>query len=509
MPQSDPVTRLSPAEKAFVDQLNAHGDRATVLAELKSNLQTAIEIELATIPIYLSTYYSIVRNTTTGEGLGELELFANKAGGVIMSVAVEEMLHMSLSSNILFSMGVAPQLYGKAPAQYPTPLPYHRPLGPKGPNGESAVLIPMRRLSFEQLWHFLQIEYPEQWNAPPQDRNWQTIGQFYSYIRCLINTQFITDDDFLHGTADKAIQPYNYSPNNIDTVYPKAKFDPWKAAPPAPPQPWESGDTNPSGSAAAVYTDSADSHAGQSELVTVKSRLDASIAIDTICDQGEGDPVRKVGPSPYDDPTKSENSHYVKFLTLQAQYAQYAHTTETLPKQPTPPPPQKPTIVDEALMTSKLIINFPDNPTTAGYPADLQPIANFCSACFQYMLIMTETIFRVPPNEQKRFFNEGLHRSMIWVLDKYIRTIRDIPIGNGQYMAPVFENVDLGPRHKSFQGLTAFGTAAVTAAAKYQSKDPLYGTMQNVIYYVCLATPQLDYPSNGGPLPDVGRYWPA
>src|SRR5687768_18442357 len=40
------------------------------------------------------------------------------SGGVMMSVAVEEMLHMSLSSNILFAMGVAPKLYGKAPGQY-------------------------------------------------------------------------------------------------------------------------------------------------------------------------------------------------------------------------------------------------------------------------------------------------------------------------------------------------------------------------------------------------------
>ena len=67
---------------------------------------------------------------------------------------------MSLSCNVLFALGVAPQLYGHAPKQYPTPLPYHNPVGPKGPNGETAVLILLARLNFEQLWHFLQIEYP-------------------------------------------------------------------------------------------------------------------------------------------------------------------------------------------------------------------------------------------------------------------------------------------------------------------------------------------------------------
>jgi hypothetical protein len=160
MRNSDPITRLTKAEEQFVHWLNTHRTRVEVLAELKANLQTAIEIEIATIPIYLYTYYSINRNATSGENIGPAELFANKAGGVIMSVAVEEMLHMSLSSNVLFALGVDPQLYGKAPARYPTGLPYHDPKGPPGPNGATAVSIPLARLGFEQLWHFLQIEYP-------------------------------------------------------------------------------------------------------------------------------------------------------------------------------------------------------------------------------------------------------------------------------------------------------------------------------------------------------------
>ena len=116
METPDPITPLTPAEKAFVAHLDATGNRDEVLAELKANLQTAIEIELATIPIYLYTYYSLIRNAESGENIDEAQLYANKAGGVIMSVAVEEMLHMSLSSNVLFSLGVAPLLYGKAPA---------------------------------------------------------------------------------------------------------------------------------------------------------------------------------------------------------------------------------------------------------------------------------------------------------------------------------------------------------------------------------------------------------
>jgi hypothetical protein len=515
MKKSDPVTRLTPEEQQLVAQINATSNRQQVLKELKANLQTAIEIELATIPIYLNAYYSINRNNNSGESIDNLQAFANKAGGVIMSVAVEEMLHMSLSSNILFSMGVAPQIYRKAPKAYPTGLPYHQPQGPKGPNGETAVLIPLAKLSFEQLWHFLQIEYPEQWDALPQDRNWQTIGQFYSYIRCLIHTKFVTDADFQQGAAAQAMQPYNYSPNNVDTVYPTGKFDPWKPAPGGGPAPaWSQTDGYPSGAEAARYPDRGDSHAGATELMTVASIADAACAIDTICDQGEGYPVPYLGPGDDDDPSKDEQSHYVKFLNLQAQYAAYKGTTESLPPEPPPPDLQLPTVTDKDLAAAGYVINFPDNPTAKGYPAEYRAIADFCSACFQYMLIMSETIYRVPPQQQKLFFNEGLHRSMIWVLDKYIRTIRQIPIGKGQFLGPVFEDVDLGPRKGSYKALAKFGAAAIEAANKVikglKPDDPLVSVMNNVIWYVGVATPQPNNPAaSAAHLPDVAPYWAA
>ena len=522
----DPTTRLTPAEKKLVAELNATSNRETVLAELKANLQTAIEIELATISIYLYTYYSINRTATSGENIDRRQAYANKAGAMIMSVAVEEMLHLSLSSNVLHAMGVPPKLYGQAPKQYPTGLPYHNPQGPKGPNGETAVSIPLGKLSFEQLWHFLQIEYPEKWDGLPEDRNWQTIGQFYSYIRCLIRTKFVTDDDFRKGAQANAIQPYNYSPDNTDTVYPTGKFDPWKPAPGGSTPEWTNADQYPSAAEAAVFTNQPDSHAGPSQRMTVQSRVDAAWAIDTICDQGEGYPVPNFGPSSTDDPSKSEKSHYVKFLMLQAQYADYAKTTESLPTDPPPPPPQLPTVTAEGLAAAGLVYNLADNPTAAGYPKEYLAIANFCSACFQYMLIMIETIYRVPPAEQKLFFNEGLHRSMIWLLDKYCQQIVGLPVGDltsktPVLMGPVFENVDLGPQKTSFARLTAFGAEAIVAANAVTNeinKTPvnkqtamqqnITGIMGMVISFVQSFTPQ---PNSAGVtttyLPDVARYW--
>jgi hypothetical protein len=506
--QPDPVTPLTPAETLFVAWLDLTSSRDAVLAELKANLQTAIEIEIATIPLYLYAYYSLVRNNDSGENIGPEQLYANYAGGVIMSVAIEEMLHMSLSSNVLYALGVAPQLYKRAPTQYPTGLPYHDPVGPVGPDGQTAVLIPLAKFGFEQLWHFLQIEYPEKWDIFPEDRDWTTIGQFYSYIRCLLRTKFLTDEDMRQGPSAQAIQPYNYSPNNVDTVYPSGKFDPWKPAPPAPTPGWAEPDSYPSAAAAAVYPDRDDSHSGLSELLTVRTLQDAAEAIDTICDQGEGCPVPDIGPGPDDDPSKDEQSHYVKFLNLQAQFADYAGTAESLPAEPPPPSaPIEPTVTAAALAAAGVLIDFPDNPTNAGYPAALQPIAAFCSGCFQYMLIMTETIYRVPAASQKLFFNEALHRSMIWVLDKYIKTIRNIPLPGGHYMGPTFENIDLGPPAESFAGLTALGNAAIAAANAYAKVNPaLKDVMEDVVWYIGVA---LTDTKDGAPmhLPDVGPYW--
>jgi hypothetical protein len=499
----NPVMPLTKAEETLVAELNKTKTRGWVLDRLKTDLQTAIGIELATIPIYLYTYYSIVRNATSGEDVDPVQTYANMAGAAIMSVAVEEMLHMSLGCNILHAMGVPPQLYRKAPDSYPTELPHHRKQGPPGPDGKTEVKIPLAKLGFMQLWHFLQIEYPEQWDAPPQDDNWDTIGQFYSYIRCLMSTNFITDADFQRGAEANAMQPFNYSPNNVDTVYPPGKFDPWKPSKPAPLPSWAAKDKYPSGSDAALYLDSDDSHAGPNQLVTVRSRHQAFEAITTICDQGEGYPVPRVGPDEHDDfPAKNELSHYMKFLYLQASFVDYPTTKEKLPPQPPPPKPQLPTMSDPGLLASGMVIDFPDNPTAKGYPEEYRPFADFCSACFQYMLIMSETVYRVPHTEQRLFFNEGLHRSMIWILDKYARTIRNIPLANGKYMAPVFENIDLGPQRTSYLRFALYAAEAAKRADEVAKSDPkLAEIMGNVSYYAKLAI------EGDRKLPDVARYW--
>ncbi|WP_198645480.1 ferritin-like domain-containing protein [Thalassobius sp. I31.1] len=516
---------LSIAEKFMVMYLNTSMTRTAALSRLKADLQAAISVELATIPIYLYTYYSLKRDNSTGENVNQAQLFANKAGGVIMSVAVEEMLHMSLSSNIYYALtGTPPKLYMNAPPIYPAMLPHHNPVGPPGPRGGTDTHIPLGKFGFEQLWHFLQIEYPEvpsnetfealseaedlettlrhylHQHGWPADENWNSIGQFYSFIRCLIASDHVTDADFSNGDKDQQIQHYNYAPNNIDTIYPEGKFNPWK---PAPKSKWTTADANASGitqpdfmgatvtGAADVtqFPNAPDSHAGDFELITVHNRQDAMNALETICEQGEGyaDPGGTEGANA--DANDEEDSHFFKFLSLQAQLKEFKDTKEQLPAWMADSIQQMETWEryrgefavwsEEDMVAAQVLSDFPDSPVGASYPKDLAALNDFNSGLFQYMLIMTETLYMVPPGgnsgasglveNQKWFFNVGLHRSMIWVMDKWIKFMRGIEISEGPYkgkmLAPTFENLSLGHPEDAFENLKALGAKARAAGA--------------------------------------------
>lgn len=471
---SDPVRPLTPAERKLVAKIDKTWSRERALSELKAGLQTAIEIELATLPIYLYTYYSIDR-TPKGFPDDALSRFADRAGAAIMSVAVEEMLHMSLSSNVLFALGQMPQLYLRSPAPFPTNLPGHTRLGPD----HKPLSLPLAKFSCAQMWQFLEIEYPATADAPPEGGDWHTIGQIYSFVRCIISSRHIRDEDFRQGGKLRQIQPTNYSPNNIDTAYPERTFD-GGAPPPA----------RGSAAQAASFMSREDSHAGRFQLLTIDSRKAALQAIQTIDAQGEG-----YGSSKFDDPSHHEFSHYWKFLALQAQLEGYDPKHERLPKHPKPPPPAKQPVGAAALRS--IVFDFPDNPVAAAYPAGRRDVANVVSGLYQYMLIMTESIFLQPPEQQKTYFNQSLHRSMIWILDKIVQRMRQVPLDPTAStpatprLAPTFENLNLGPRETAFATLK---TMCADLEARY-GKEPWYTAgLQGYIAMI---------PS----LPDVSALW--
>jgi hypothetical protein len=469
---ADKVMPLSSAEQTLVNTINTTWTSEQALSELQSHLQVAVEVELATLPLYLYTYYSINR-TPTDFPTTAISQFADKAGGIVMSVAVEEMLHMSLASNILYSLGQQPELYLNSP-NFPSNLPGHAVLGPDS----KPMLLPLAKFSVDQLWKFLEVEYPANSDAPPEGSNWETIGQIYSYVRCIIHSNFISDANFKAGLSNQQIQSDNYSPNNIDTVYPDASFN--KSCP-VP--------TSAAGSAAttAVYPSEDDSHAGAVELLTVDSCVTALQAIQTIDAQGEG-----FGPNKFDDPSQMEFSHYYKFLTLQSQLAGYETADPILPAIPARPPAAAPQYTAEQLKA--VVFEFPDNPKSDGYPASRKAVADVVSGLYQYMLIMTESIYKHPPQDQKKYFNQSLHRSMIWILDKVIQAMRQVTLNgdtDGVSLAPTFENYNLGPRDQAFGNLCTMSNNLIAAYKdeKWFSTD--------IMYYIQMVET----------LPDVSQLW--
>ncbi|MBX8529706.1 ferritin-like protein [Pseudomonas cichorii] len=139
------------------------GPTVTVQAVLEA-LQQAVELEHSTIPPYLYALYSL-------DATKNPEIAA-----IISSVVVEEMLHMTLASNVMNALGGSPVIDspGFIP-KYPGPL----------PGGvQSDLTVHLAPFSQKQLETFLQIEEPEhaldfKLLAAQKDL---TIGQFYTAI---------------------------------------------------------------------------------------------------------------------------------------------------------------------------------------------------------------------------------------------------------------------------------------------------------------------------------------
>ncbi|MCF2857193.1 ferritin-like protein [Pseudoalteromonas sp. SMS1] len=107
--------------------------------DLHDMLDAAIQLEHATIPPYLTALYSIHPETNL------------EAAAAIRAVLVEEMLHMTLSANVLNALGKNPDLtaVGFVP-DFPTRL----------PDGETDFSVSIDKFSPDTLETFLRIERP-------------------------------------------------------------------------------------------------------------------------------------------------------------------------------------------------------------------------------------------------------------------------------------------------------------------------------------------------------------
>ena len=153
---------------------------------LRKAVQTAIELELSTIPPYLCALWSIADEGSAAETL-------------INGIVFDEMGHMGLMCNLLRGLGGVPQIKSAAP-RFPGPL-------PGGVRPELTVYL--SGLNRDMLHDVLMgIERPE--HPLVEDATFPSIGRFYGAIETALtdgNPSIVTDGQLTHAGVGLVILP--------------------------------------------------------------------------------------------------------------------------------------------------------------------------------------------------------------------------------------------------------------------------------------------------------------
>jgi Ferritin-like len=230
--------------------------------DLVNHLHQAAQLEMSTIPLYLYAAYSI---ETKGHSQWDPGISAFRT---IISIVLEEMLHLALVRNLMLAIGSGDQInfYDRQfMPQYPSLMLHRVPDLP-------LHLEPCTKNLMDRV--FMPLELPAEHGAPPQSDQYNTIGQFYESI----------EDGFQYLTK-KDSQFWSQAPDSTKYQY------------------------------AATYWN----RDGGGEPVMVHDLKSAMTAMSMIVDQGEGVdpgkatvPIDPVNPKPGLD----ELSHYAKFKRI-------------------------------------------------------------------------------------------------------------------------------------------------------------------------------------------------
>lgn len=184
---------------------------ATKPEDLHGILQSAIELEHSTIPPYLTAMFSLKPGKNR-------EIWA-----IIHSVVLEEMLHMTIASNILIALGGEPDFIHKDfVPEYPGPLPMNVACN----DPEKCLIVGLKGFSKTQVHDvFMAIEKPEnpleyevkevQRNRMAlaaeveDDQDFATIGAFYDAIKKKLKELNL---DRLPGADRPQVVPDKYYP---------------------------------------------------------------------------------------------------------------------------------------------------------------------------------------------------------------------------------------------------------------------------------------------------------
>ena len=108
-------------------------------------LQAALEVEMFTIPPYLTALYSIIEGSNAA------------AVQVIHSVVMEEMLHAALVSNLINAVGASPRLIAVAGGAGPQRIGYPA----QAPHISRPLIVELAPFSKAAVQGFMAIERPE------------------------------------------------------------------------------------------------------------------------------------------------------------------------------------------------------------------------------------------------------------------------------------------------------------------------------------------------------------
>lgn len=144
---------------------------------LHTHLRVAMELELATIPAYLTALYSMIPGDSTLPDYHEKFGDNAEAGYIIRSVMMEEMLHFTLAGNVLTATGGMPEINCEEwVPKYPTPLPH----------SDASFEVPLGKFEPSTIEIFCRIELPTPEDAKPRVDGYSTIGQFYHGVKNLL-----------------------------------------------------------------------------------------------------------------------------------------------------------------------------------------------------------------------------------------------------------------------------------------------------------------------------------
>lgn len=163
--------------------------------DLRAHVALATRVELSTIPPYLFAMYSIKDPECD-------------AARLIASVVVEEMLHATLTTNLLLAIGGEPKFGPDVIAHYPAVMLHHTP----------GLVLRLEQCSEKLIRNtFMVIEGPMAVDALPEGDIYQTLGQFYAALEEAVDRLDESGDLFADCQPDRQLSdPSYYAPVKFD-----------------------------------------------------------------------------------------------------------------------------------------------------------------------------------------------------------------------------------------------------------------------------------------------------